>query len=170
MGRRLPAIATFAVMAATAWVLAAKAEEFSPAVKRVADVAPGMGLFARPVVLRGSLGERQIQVQLRPKTEYEGVEGEYFRFGESAKVLLAGEADGEEILLEESENGTEVSGQWEGKRIGGVIEGNWQSADGSVNKPFKLTPVGTDADEKPKKLQEVRQKAKPAKRPAGNPG
>jgi len=145
----------FAAIAATAWMLAAvmpgvaKAVEPTSTAKQETASTPGMGMFARPVVLRGMLGDKQIQVNLHPKVEYEGVEGEYFRFGESSKILLAGETDGEELVLEESENGTDVSGQWEGKRKDSVIEGVWQSADGSVSKPFKLTMIGASAAEKP---------------------
>jgi hypothetical protein len=99
-------------------------------------------LLARPVSLRGTLGDAQIQANLRPKTEFEGgIEGDYFVFGNSLKILLAGEREGEDVLLEESENGTDVSGQWEGRLSGDGISGNWSSADGSVTKPFNLKVV-----------------------------
>lgn len=68
----------------------------------------------------------------------EGIEGEYFIFGRPQKILLAGEVEGENIFLEESENGTNISGQWEGTLQGDSIQGTWLSADGSLSKPFNL--------------------------------
>jgi hypothetical protein len=106
--------------------------------------------FARPVVLRGTLGDDQIQVNLRPKADIEdGYEGDYFLFGSSQKILLAGDLDGEDLILEESENGTDISGQWEGKVTGDTISGSWQSVDGSVKKPFKITVLRMDDKGKP---------------------
>lgn len=99
-------------------------------------------LFLKPAALRGTLGEDQIQVNLRTKAEFEdGIEGDYFLFGSSQKILLAGEIEGEEMFLEESVNGTDVSGQWEGKIAGDTITGEWQSADGKVSKPFRIRMV-----------------------------
>jgi hypothetical protein len=40
--------------------------------------------------------------------------------------------------MEESVNGKDVSGQWEGHRQGQSITGTWSSADGAVIKPFAL--------------------------------
>jgi hypothetical protein len=102
----------------------------------------GKMLFAKPVALRGSLGETQIQVNLRVKEEFEdGVEGDYFFFGQSRHILLAGEIEGDELFLEESENGTDVSGQWDGKLVGNIITGEWQSVDGKLSKPFRVAIV-----------------------------
>lgn len=96
-------------------------------------------LFLKPVVLRGTLGDAQIQATLRTKQEFEdGVEGDYFLFGHSLRILLAGEVEGDELVLEESENGTDVSGQWLGKIAGDAITGEWQSANGEITKPFRL--------------------------------
>ena len=104
-----------------------------------APVAPGSHwLYAAPVTLRGTLGDAPIQMQLRPKPDEEGLEGDYFRFGASARVLLAGEVDGGELVMEESENGTDVSGQWIGSIEGRRISGTWQDAEGAVSKPFVL--------------------------------
>ncbi|MET0962736.1 MAG: hypothetical protein ABWY05_07945 [Noviherbaspirillum sp.] len=107
---------------------------------QAADAAGG--LFSRPVVLRGTLGDAQIQMQLQPKSDpTEGLEGQYIVFGRSGHILLAGETEADGLLMEESENGTDVSGQWEGRHDGAALRGTWQSADGSVSKPFVLTPV-----------------------------
>jgi opacity protein-like surface antigen len=104
--------------------------------------AAAAGMFARPVVLRGTLGDAQIQMTVQPKSDpAEGIEGEYIVFGRSGHILLAGETESGGLLMEESENGTDVSGQWEGQQDGTAVRGTWQSADGSVSKPFVLTPV-----------------------------
>lgn len=102
-------------------------------------------IFASPVLLRGVLGDVQMQASLRPKTETdEGIEGEYFVFGGSGTVLLAGEVDAEGVFLEESQNGVDVSGRWDGKLTGDTIAGEWQSVDGKVTKPFSLKIVRGD--------------------------
>jgi hypothetical protein len=108
-----------------------------------ADIAAAAGgMFSRPVLLRGTLGDTQIQMKLQPKADpAEGIEGEYIVFGRSGHILLAGETESGGLLMEESENGTDVSGQWEGQQDGGAVRGTWQSADGSVSKPFALTAV-----------------------------
>jgi hypothetical protein len=98
--------------------------------------------FEKPVALRGTLGEAPVQANLRAKAEFDGgVEGDYFFFGHSQKILLAGEIEGTDVALEESENGTDVSGQWNGTITGDTIAGTWQSADGSVSKPFRVVVV-----------------------------
>ncbi len=97
-------------------------------------------IFQKPVVLRGTVADARIQVNLRPKEEVdEGHEGEYFIFGNSHKILLAGEIEKDGVLfMEESVNGTDISGQWDGKLEGDVLAGTWMSADGAVTKPFSL--------------------------------
>ncbi|MDB5823223.1 MAG: hypothetical protein JWR21_1927 [Herminiimonas sp.] len=116
----------------------------APAVSQATGVPAAMsaaasGPFARPLTLRGKLGDKSIQMRLRPKPQAdEGLEGEYFYFGRSAKILLAGEAEGDDLVMEESENGTDVSGQWEGKRQGDSLRGTWTSADGTETRPFDL--------------------------------
>jgi hypothetical protein len=100
------------------------------------------GLFSRPVLLRGTLGSANIQMQVRPKDDpSEGIEGSYIVFGRSGKILLAGETDGDSLLMEESENGTDVSGQWEGRQEGGEVRGTWQSADGAISRQFVLKAI-----------------------------
>lgn len=104
------------------------------------------GLFGKPVVFRGTLGGLPVQVSVRPKEiAEEGLEGEYFVFGRSQKILLAGELDADNFFLEESENGTSISGQWDGKLQGDMIRGDWMSADGAVSKPFSLKLIRSHA-------------------------
>lgn len=126
--------------ASTAHAPSLKTESTIKAATKLPVAAPA--LFGKPVSLRGTLGAVQVQVNVRPKAEIdEGIEGEYFVFGRSQKILLAGELEGEDVFLEESENGTDVSGQWDGKHIGDTIQGIWLSADGLISKPFTLQVV-----------------------------
>jgi hypothetical protein len=104
------------------------------------------GLFSHPVLLRGTLGDAQIQLRMQPKADAdEGLEGEYFVFGRSGKIVVAGETEEDALLMEESENGVDVSGQWEGSQQGDSVSGTWTSADGKVTKPFRLKAVEAGA-------------------------
>lgn len=116
------------------------------------------GLLSKPVVFRGMLGDTPIQAAVRPKEiADEGLEGEYFIFGSSQKILLAGELEGENLFLEESANGTSISGQWEGKLQGDTVRGTWMSADESVSKPFHLERIrSTASSSKSKPVQKAR--------------
>ncbi|MDY7578569.1 hypothetical protein RGU70_09560 [Herbaspirillum sp. RTI4] len=97
-------------------------------------------LLSRPVVLNGLLGDASIQVYLHPKTdEKESVEGTYFFLGQPKQILLAGEFEQDDLVMEESANGRDVSGQWQGKLTGTTLSGTWTSDDGDVSKPFVLT-------------------------------
>jgi hypothetical protein len=100
--------------------------------------------FAAAPTFHGMLDGVQVQLRLRQKEDMrEGLEGDYFVFGRSQKILLAGEFDRDgTIFLEESENGRNVSGQWDGKLDGDAFAGTWMSADGSVSKPFALKMIG----------------------------
>lgn len=109
-------------------------------IQRNTAKAPAMP--ATGLVLRGSLGADQVQLQLRPKPEDDGgVEGNYFIFGGRAQILLAGEFDDEGFWMEESVNGRDVSGQWEGGRQGDAFTGSWRGADDGPTKPFILRIV-----------------------------
>ena len=96
-------------------------------------------LMRAPLVLRGTLGAEQIQVHLRPKSDEDGIEGSYFVFGQGVQILLAGEVDHDDLIMEESLNGQDVSGQWEGVFKGGFVSGTWSSPDGAQSKPFVLS-------------------------------
>ena len=108
--------------------------------------SPAAALLARPATLRGTLGDAKVQMHLRLKVPAdEGIEGDYFLFGQNLNVLLAGETENDVLTMEESENGSDISGQWNGKIEGRIIRGTWSSADGSVTKHFELTVVPTAA-------------------------
>ncbi|WDZ94597.1 hypothetical protein Herbaro_13985 [Herbaspirillum sp. WKF16] len=95
-------------------------------------------LMTHAMVLRGEIDGRPIQLSLQPKKNEDGLEGRYFFFGGSPEIMVAGEVEGDSLLMEESVNGRDVSGQWDGRRQGNAITGTWSNADGSVNKPFSL--------------------------------
>lgn len=95
-------------------------------------------LMGRALVLRGQIDGRALQLSLQPKKNEDGLEGRYFFFGGSPEILVAGEVEGDDFIMEESINGRDVSGQWEGHREGQSITGTWSSADGSITKPFAL--------------------------------
>lgn len=107
-----------------------------------AVVAPAgsleQSLMGHAVVLRGDIDGRKIQLSLQPKQNEDGLEGRYFFFGGSPEILVAGEVTGDDLVMEESVNGRDVSGQWEGHRQGNAISGTWSNADGSITKPFSL--------------------------------
>lgn len=127
-----------------AGIAADAAEPASPdaALAQMLPVAAGSP-FSGPVVLRGTLGNDTVQADLHAKADpAEGFEGDYFLTGQAFKTLLAGELDGtEDVFMEESPNGKDVSGQWRGKLKGALFSGTWQSADGLVTKPFRLEIV-----------------------------
>ena len=96
--------------------------------------------FATPLTLRGTLGDAQIEMHLQQKPDpSEGIQGSYVIAGQSAKILLAGESDNADILMEESVNGKDVSGEWAGKLVGNTFSGTWSTTDDAVTKPFALT-------------------------------
>lgn len=97
------------------------------------------GAFAQPMTLRGTLGGKPIQMRLHPKADpAEGLEGDYFFFGRSGNILLAGEAEGNALMMEESVNGKDVSGHWDGTREGDIVRGTWSSPDDTQTQPFDL--------------------------------
>lgn len=107
----------------------------------VSEVAPR---FAKPVSLRGTLGDQNVQLDIRPKEPAEdGIEGNYFVFGQSRKILVAGEFEDDQVFLEESENGKDVSGHWQGILVDDTFKGEWVSVDTSTTKPFHLKVVKT---------------------------
>nr|WP_198980771.1 hypothetical protein [Herbaspirillum sp. ASV7] len=114
----------------SAWAAAPAAEAGQASLQQV--------LMGHALVLRGQIDGRALQLSLQPKKNEDGLEGRYFFFGGSPEILVAGEVDGDDFIMEESINGRDVSGQWEGHREGQSITGTWSSADGSITKPFAL--------------------------------
>jgi hypothetical protein len=111
----------------------------SAAAKPALAVAAMAGPFGKPVTLRGTLGKDAVQMRLQPKTEeIDSVEGDYLVQGHAGKILLAGEVTGNALSMEESQDGVDVSGQWDGKLEGKMLRGTWTSDDGSITKEFVL--------------------------------
>jgi len=105
-----------------------------------AAAAAGQNLFARPLTLRGKLGDAQIEMHLQLKPDpTEGIQGTYTIVGQSTKILLAGESENTDVIMEESINGKDVSGEWAGQLVGNTFSGTWSTMDDAVTKPFVLT-------------------------------
>lgn len=102
--------------------------------------AAGQNLFAKPLTLRGTLGDAQIEMHLQLKPDpTEGIQGTYTIAGQSTKILLAGESENTDVIMEESINGKDVSGEWAGQLVGNTFSGTWSTMDDAVTKPFVLT-------------------------------
>ncbi len=90
--------------------------------------------------MHGTLGNFRIKMYLQPHADYEeSVQGNYSVSGKSEKIMLAGELQGDELSMEESVNGSDVSGQWSGRLEGVVLRGTWYSEDQSRSLPFEVT-------------------------------
>lgn len=97
-------------------------------------------------IYRGTLGEAVVQVTLsHDADDPDHLVGEYFIFGGGNTILLAGEITDDNFYMEESEDGSAISGYWEGKLViegnKGFIIGLWMNNEESVKKPFKLERV-----------------------------
>jgi len=131
------ALAGFTICTQAQQVVAGAAVTATPV---LAAAMPGslQDVLSKPAVLRGTLGDERVQLSVKPKADEDGLEGKYFVFGQSAQIFLAGEVDQNDLMMEESHNGKDVSGQWEGSFKNGLLSGTWSTLDGSVTKPFSL--------------------------------
>jgi hypothetical protein len=100
--------------------------------------------FARFSVYMGTLGGKQIEMKLGAKTdEASGVHGEYRFAGSVTVIVVAGDRDGDTLEIEESTDGTHITGNWVGKfAADGSVSGERMNADDSNPVPFDLKPVG----------------------------
>jgi len=94
----------------------------------------------------GTLGKRQIVLRLGKKTDPDdagGVHGEY-QFADTGEVILiAGDRDGDTLEVEESNDGTHITGNWVGKfAADGSVEGERMNVDDSDPQEFSLKPLG----------------------------
>jgi hypothetical protein len=91
----------------------------------------------------GKLGDKQIEMKLGAKTdEPSGVHGEYRFAGASSVIYVAGDLDGGTLEIEESNDGTRITGNWVGKvAADGSISGERMDADDSNPQPFDLKPA-----------------------------
>ncbi|WP_250513252.1 hypothetical protein [Caballeronia sp. INDeC2] len=91
----------------------------------------------------GTLGNRQIEMKLGAKTdEPSGVHGEYKFAGSPNVILVAGDRDGDTLEIEESNDGTHITGNWVGKfAADGSVSGERMDPDDSNGQPFDLRPA-----------------------------
>ncbi|WP_254073746.1 hypothetical protein [Burkholderia sp. S171] len=101
--------------------------------------------YARFPTYVGTLGDKQIEMKLGAKTdERTGVHGEYRVAGASTVIVVAGDRDGDTLEIEESNDGTHITGNWVGKfAADGSVSGERMNADDSNPLPFDLKPVGS---------------------------
>ena len=107
-----------------------------PPVKPLAP-NPEYARFPRYV---GTLGGRQVEMKLGAKTdEASGIHGEYKFVGSPSVILVAGDRDGDALEIEESNDGTHITGNWIGKfAADGSVSGERMNADDSDPQPFDL--------------------------------
>ncbi|BCF88554.1 hypothetical protein [Paraburkholderia largidicola] len=165
-------IAAAALAVAAAMPVATHAE--SDAVKELAAPPPiqlplkPSPEFAKFPQYAGTLGQRQIVLRLGAKTDDpSGVHGEY-QFADTGEVILiAGDRDGDTLEVEESNDGTHITGNWVGKfAADGSIEGERMNVDDSNPLEFSLRPLA--AGQKAPSAAPV-QAQKPAQLPTQQP-
>ncbi|GCB04553.1 hypothetical protein PSUB009319_21840 [Ralstonia sp. SET104] len=100
--------------------------------------------YAKYPVYTGVIGDMPIHMRLGRKTgEIDSVHGEYVAGNASGVRLVTGEYENGGFLMEESDDGTHVTGTWEGSiDARGIVRGTWTDVahDGHML-PFVLRPV-----------------------------
>ncbi|WP_179404620.1 hypothetical protein [Burkholderia guangdongensis] len=128
--------------------LATRAFAAAPANMPPDDDAPAKPLKPNPAFAHlqryeGTLGGRPIVVHLGPKDDESGVHGEYQFKDTGEVVLLAGDRDGDTLEIEESNDGTNITGVWVGRfDDAGGLSADRMNADESDPQPVVLKPVG----------------------------
>jgi hypothetical protein len=91
----------------------------------------------------GTLGTRQIVLRIGPKSDDpSGVHGEYQYTDTGEVILIAGDRDGDTLEVEESNDGTRITGNWVGKfAADGSLAGDRMNVDDSDPQPFDLRPL-----------------------------
>ncbi|HEY3596281.1 MAG TPA: hypothetical protein VGL08_02005 [Paraburkholderia sp.] len=99
--------------------------------------------FAKFPRYAGMLGARQIVLRVGPKTDDpSGVHGEYQFTDTGEVILIAGDRDGDTLEVEESNDGTHITGNWVGKfATDGTLAGERMNVDDSNPQPFDLRPL-----------------------------
>ncbi|WP_454735324.1 hypothetical protein [Cupriavidus necator] len=106
-------------------------------------LAPRPEYSSLPVYV-GKVGDQPVRLRLGPKPdERDSVRGEYTGRGAGVR-LLAGEWENGAFLMEESDDGTRVSGNWEGNiDASGAVRGTWTDASNpAIVLPFVIRPLG----------------------------
>ncbi|MGN5479703.1 hypothetical protein ACTMU2_30900 [Cupriavidus basilensis] len=89
-----------------------------------------------------------MRLRIGPKPdERDSLRGEYTANGVAGVRLLAGEWEDGSFLMEESDDGTRVSGNWEGTiDASGAVRGTWTDAfNPAIVLPFFIRPLGSVA-------------------------
>ncbi|MFJ4291953.1 hypothetical protein ACIP1U_19535 [Cupriavidus sp. NPDC089707] len=100
--------------------------------------------YAKLPVYVGKVGDQPVRLRLGPKPdERDSVRGEYTGRGAGVR-LLAGEWENGAFLMEESDDGTRVTGNWEGNiDASGAVRGTWTDAfNPAIVLPFLIRPLG----------------------------
>jgi hypothetical protein len=100
--------------------------------------------YAKFPVYTGVIGDMPIRMRLgRKPGEIDSVHGEYVAGNSPGVRLVTGEYENGGFLMEESEDGTHVSGTWEGAiDARGNVRGTWTDvAHDGRTLPFVLRPV-----------------------------
>ncbi|XQU73580.1 hypothetical protein EPAKOI_001301 [Cupriavidus sp. H18C2] len=107
-------------------------------------LAPRQEYSQYPVYV-GTVGDKPVKMRIAPKTDTrDSLQGEY-SIGDGKGVrLLSGEWDNGTFLMEESDDGTRVSGNWEGQiDRNGAVRGTWTDAyNPAIVLPFLIRPFG----------------------------
>ena len=98
--------------------------------------------FAHYPRYEGMLDGRRIVLRIGVNPDDpEELNGEYQFLPNGSVVLIAGGRDGNNLTLEESDDGTEISGQWVGfYAADGSLSGERMNVDQSDSRPFALKP------------------------------
>jgi hypothetical protein len=99
--------------------------------------------FAKFPRYAGMLGKRQIVLRLGPKSDDpSGVHGEYQFTDTGEVILIAGDREGDTLEVEESNDGTHITGNWVGKfAADGSVAGDRMNVDDSDPQGFDLHPL-----------------------------
>ncbi|MFL6637898.1 MAG: hypothetical protein ACJ8HC_05340 [Paraburkholderia graminis] len=147
-GWAVTSVAALLSVSAVAWFPGAACAQ-SDAVKELAAPPPiqlplkPSPEFAKLPRYSGTLGSRPIVLRLGPKADDPaGVHGEY-QFADTGEVILiAGDRDGDTLEVEESNDGTHITGNWVGKfAADGSLAGERMNVDDSDPQPFDLKPL-----------------------------
>jgi hypothetical protein len=129
-------------MPSQAWAESDAVKELAapPPIQLPLKPSPEFTKFPRYV---GTLGTRPIVLRLGPKTDDpSGVHGEYQYSDSGEVILIAGDRDGETLEVEESNDGTHITGNWVGKfAADGSLEGDRMNVDDSNPQEFNLKPL-----------------------------
>jgi hypothetical protein len=133
---------TVALTPAQAWAESDAVKQLAapPAIQLPLKPSPEFAKFPR---YAGTLGSRQIVLRLGAKTDDpSGVHGEYQYTDTGEVILIAGDRNGDTLEVEESNDGTHITGNWVGTfAADGSVEGDRMNVDDSDPQPFNLKPL-----------------------------